>query len=313
LKSKALLHIAVFMDVVAALKISANRAVAGNLQGGITSAQNLPLAAVIAAVIFLAEVLSRKKISNLLVAFFFLTAMIFLACSFYLPPAGEASGEPSVLAYAAVMIQFSSIAVISFTKRPNIGKILAGIVFIAGVFTFAGFIYTFTNGETFRPGMKSDAAVVLGASVWGKYKPSPILRGRLETAINIFNSGQAKKIIVTGGTKRFDTIESEVQAWYLRQRGIPDSSIVAEHNTFCTSEQAEYIKDVLVDSLGMKNIVVVTDNWHLPRVLLMCSWEGVTQAGIYGAASSYRLFAANEFYSRLRESAAIQVFLLFGA
>ncbi len=298
------------MDAAAALKISAGRAAVENLKNGITSQQNIPLLVIVIVIVFLTEFISQRKISRFQVLVFFITAGVLAFCSFYLPPVGESAEEPSVLAYGALMIQFSGSIVIAFSKDPRVGKILLGIIFVVGIFTLAGFVYTYSNGETFQSGLNSDAAVVLGASVWGKHKPSPILRGRLEAAINLFNARQTKKIVVTGGTKRFDTIESEVQAWYLKERGIPDSVIIAEHNTFCTCEQAEYIKRVLIDSLGMKNIVVVTDDWHLPRALLMCRWEG---AGVFGIASGYRMFLSNEIYSRLRESAAIQVFLLFGA
>lgn len=298
------------MDLVASLKISAARVVVENLQNGIISPQNMPLALIVVAIIFLTETLSQEKVSRFIAFIFFFTALILLFCSFYLPPVGESAEEASLLAYAALMTQFASAVVITFSARPKSGKLFLGVVLLVGIFTLSGFIYTFSNGETNYPGLSNDAAVVLGASVWGKHKPSPILRTRLDKAVNIFNSGHAKEIVVTGGTKRFDTIESEVQAWYLRQNGIPDSNIISEHVTFCTSEQVEYIKRVLIDSLGMKNIVIVTDNWHLPRALLMCKWEG---AKVYGTASDYRMLFTNEIYSRVRESAAIQVFLLFGA
>ncbi len=298
------------MDVVATLRIAASRANVENLPNGISSPQNVPLIATVVVAILLIEFFSKNKVSGFHTLLFLITSAMLLLCSFYLPPVGESAEAPSVLAYAALMVQFSSAVVIAFSKQPDIKKVAAGVVLAMAIFTSAGFIYTFSNKDNFPTGSKSDAAVVLGASVWGKHKPSPILRGRLEEAIVIFKSGRATRIVATGGTKRFDTIESEVQAWYLRESGIPDSAIITEHGTFCTCEQADYIKRVLLDSLGMRNIVIVTDAWHLPRALLMCRWEG---AEVYGAASGYRMFYAKEIYSRFRESAAIQVFILFGA
>ncbi len=298
------------MDLVATLKISAARVSVEHLRNGIVSPQNIPLALIVVAIIFLAEIMSQKNMSEPIAFVFLLTGSIFLFCSFYLPPVGESLEETSLLAYGALMAQLASVIVIALSTRPNLAKLFLGLILVVGIFTLSGFIYTFSNGETNSPGSENEAAVVLGASVWGKHKPSPILRARLDKAVNIYNSGRAKKIVVTGGTRRFDTIESEVQAWYLRQNGIPDSNIISEHITFCTSEQAEYIKRFIIDSLGMKNIVIVTDDWHLPRALLMCRWEG---AKVYGTASDYRMLFTSEIYSRIRESAAIQVYLLFGA
>ena len=311
LKSKVLLHIAVLVDVIAVLIIFANRATAEYLPNGIASPQNLPLAVVAIIVIFLAEVSSLKKISNFQLPLFLLCAALLLFCSFYLPPVSESGTEvPAVLAYAALMVQLSTVVVAAFSELPTLGKSFSFFIFLSAACTLVGFIYTFSNDETFQGNSKVDAAVVLGASVWGKHKPSPVLRGRLDEAIEIFKSGRVKKIVVTGGTKRFGTVESEVQAWYLAENGISGSDIIAEHNTFCTSEQAIFVKRVLMDLLDMKKLVIVTDDWHLPRALLMCRWDG---AKVVGTASAYKMLIPNELYSRVRESAAIQVFLLFGA
>ena len=174
------MHVAVFMDVVAALKISANRAVAESLSGGIMSPQNIPLLFIVAAIVFLTEFLPQKKTSNFHFLLFLIASAILLWCSFYLPPAGRSAEEPSVIAYAALMIQFAAAIVIALYRRLDIGKILAGIICVVAIFTAAGFAYTFSNGETYPEALNSDGVVVLGASVWGKHTPSPILRGRLE-------------------------------------------------------------------------------------------------------------------------------------
>ncbi|MGO9481335.1 MAG: YdcF family protein [Candidatus Kryptoniota bacterium] len=311
MKSKVLLHTAVLLDVIAALIIFENRAVDDYLSHGIISAQNLPLAVVVMMVIFLAEVSSLKRISNFQLLLFLLCAALLLFCSFYLPPVSEsATGEPSVLAYGALMAELSIVIMAAFSKSPTFGKTLALFIFSSAVCGLVGFAYTFSNEETFHENSKADAAVVLGASVWGKHKPSPILRGRLDEALDIFKSGRVKKVVVTGGTRRFGTVESEVQAWYLEEQGIPDSDVIAEENTFCTSEQAIYVKEVLMDSLGMKKLVLVSDDWHLPRALLMCRWEG---AEVMGMASGYKMLLPKELYFRARESAAILAFLLFGS
>ncbi|MFZ1080803.1 MAG: YdcF family protein [Candidatus Kryptoniota bacterium] len=311
MKSKVLLHIAVLADVIAALIIFANRAAVEYLPNGMASPQNLPLAVLVLVIIFLAEFSPLRKNSNSQLPLFLVSAALLLICSFYLPPVSEsATGEPSVLAYAALMAQLSIVIVAAFTRPPTFRKTVILFVSLSVVSALVGFIYTFSNGETFPGNSKADAAVVLGASVWGKHKPSPILRGRLDEAIDIFKSGRAKKIVVTGGTKRFGTVESEVQAWYLKENGVPDSDIMAEQNTFCTSEQAIFIERVLMDSLDMKNLVIVTDDWHLPRALLMCRWEG---AKVMGIASDYKMLLPNELYFRARESAAILAFLLFGS
>lgn len=301
---------AVLLDIIAALRIAASRAATERLKSGITSAQNLPLALVILVVILLGEFSSRKIGSTgkfLLAA----SATLFLVCSFYLPPTGQYSSEvPSVLAYMILILQLSITVVAFGWRRLRPDRVLATFLFFFAVLTIAGFLYTFSLERISPVVSRQDAAVVLGASVWGKHRPSPLLQGRLDEAMKIFKSGLTKKMVTTGGTVRFGTVESEVQAWYLQENGIPDSSLIMERETFCTSEQAVFIKSVLMDSLGMKKIVVVSDRWHLPRALLMCRFE---DADVTGAASNYRLPVLSELYFRVRESAALQAYLLFGA
>src|SRR5882762_6280152 len=43
-----------------------------------------------------------------------------------------------------------------------------------------------------------DAAIVLGAAVWGN-EVSPVFRERINHAIDLYRSGKARKIILTGG------------------------------------------------------------------------------------------------------------------
>ena len=308
------MHAAVILDIIAAVVIFANRAAADYLPSGVTSPQNFPLAVMMAIIIFLVEFQFRKKASKFALVAFLISVFLLLLCVPYLPPVSEtATEEPSAFAYALLMAQLSTVIVVSFSRFPTVWKTASFFIFLCAAFTLAGFIYTFSNQATFHKDSKADAAVVLGASVWGRHTPSPILRGRLEKAIEIFKSGDSKKLVATGGTKRFGTVESEVQAWYLRQNGVPDSDIIVEHGTFCTSEQAIFIKRILIDSLNLKNIVIVTDSWHLPRAMLMCHWQDIPRDRISGIASNYKMSSLNEIYFRVRESVAIEAFILFGA
>ncbi len=45
---------------------------------------------------------------------------------------------------------------------------------------------------------QADAAIVLGAAVWGE-EPSPVFRERINHAINLYKNQDVNKIIFTGG------------------------------------------------------------------------------------------------------------------
>lgn len=308
MRPKVLLHAAALLNAVAALKILASRSEVERLDGGMFSPQNLLLALVVFAIILLAETSSRK-FTPFKSFFLFTLGLLFLLSSFYLYPQNNLKDQASVLAYGVVLLEFSTVSVNAFSKHRGLGREVevAFLIFIG--LSAIGFAYTFTDASTYKGATKVDAAVVLGASVWGRYKPSPLLRGRLDAAIRLFRRGLAGKIVVTGGTRRFGTTESEVEASYLRENGVGRSDIISDNRSLSTPEQVDFVKSVLLDSLRMKKIVIVSDGWHLPRVLLMCRWQG---ARVQGMASNYKMLLAGQVYYRLRESAALQVYLFFG-
>ncbi len=308
--SKILIQLALILDMAAAMKICSARVVYEHLLKGFFSSQNIPLELTVIILIIFIEYSLQRKIPVLIIFLLLISSIIFLWSSFYLPPTGDSPIQISVFAYGALMVQLSIALAYTFTKHTGYIKIVLFAVFLTGICTLIGFIYTFKNIKTYRPVIKSDAAVVLGAGIWGKYKPSPVFCGRLNEAADLYKSGNVKKIVVTGGTREFDTFASKAGAWYLKQQGIPDSAIITEHNTFCTCQQAVYIKHVLADSLKFKNIVVVSDKWHLPRALLMCNRGDIK---VFGMASNYKMSTVKTIYYRIRESAAIQVYILFGA
>src|SRR6188474_676549 len=82
----------------------------------------------------------------------------------------------------------------------------------------------------------ADAIVVLGAAQYAG-KPSPVLRARLDHALDLWNRHLASWLILTGGTGAGDTTsEAAVGRNYARRHGVPDSAILEENAGRTTSE-----------------------------------------------------------------------------
>ncbi len=303
------MHATAMLDAAAALKIFSDRASAEHLKGGLVSPQNLPLGLSVLIIVMLIE-LGFRKFGKFRISFLFLLAFLFLLSSLYIYHQGNFRDEAAILGYGALLFQLSTAIVTTSSRRAGAARIFSTTLIVFIALSVIGFLYTFLDTESYNGHSKMDAAVVLGASVWGKDRPSPLLRGRLDRAMKLFKKGLARKIVVTGGTRRFGTVESEVEAAYLRENGISGRDIIKDRSTLSTPDQVDYVKNVLIDSLHLKKIVIVSDNWHLPRVLLMCRWQ---DARVKGMASGYRMFLPSEIYYRMRESAALQVYLMFGA
>ncbi|HEY9166290.1 MAG TPA: YdcF family protein [Candidatus Kryptonia bacterium] len=308
MRSRVLLRLAMLLDVIATVRIFLNRAANEGDQMVFPFAHDLILGCVVLFAVATAEFSTRRNNFQVTAAFG-LSAVVFFASTFPMLSESPLKDPASVAAYVSIVVQLAGVICATLAVRSGLNRIAIIAVFLFAGLTAAGFMYTFSSDGTNNDNRDADAAVVLGASVWGKQTPSPLLKGRLDAALKLYNLGRVSKIVVTGGTKRFGTVESAVEQRYLIENGIPPSSVIAEQSTLSTSDQAKFIKDRVMGSLKMKNVEVVTDSWHLPRILLMCGWENISVTGI---ASNYRMQWPSELYYRVRESAALQVYLLFG-
>jgi uncharacterized SAM-binding protein YcdF (DUF218 family) len=112
----------------------------------------------------------------------------------------------------------------------------------------------------------ADAIVVLGAAQYNG-KPSPVLRGRLDHALALYERKIAPLMVVTGGRQPGDkTTEASASANYLLARGVPDTRIIREVQGRDTYQSLAAAARVLrTRGLG-RRVVLVTDGFHAARV-----------------------------------------------
>ncbi len=142
-------------------------------------------------------------------------------------------------------------------------------VLAAGLFAWR--IYSFGNTSS---NARADAAVVLGAAVWTD-NVSPVFRERINHAINLYRSGQVRKVIFTGGQGNpGEPTESAAARDYALQSGIPASDILIEEKSHTTYENILYAKQ-LADTHGIKRVLLVSDPLHMKRAMAMASDVGL--------------------------------------
>ncbi len=150
--------------------------------------------------------------------------------------------------------------------------------------------------------------IVLGAAVWKKTHASPILKGRLATAVHLFKRKKLKYIQVTGGKARGEISEALAAKIYLLKRGIPQKAILLESGTHSTSEQIKFIKNKLAGKYSELKLLIISDSFHLARVFEMAKFFGIKLNGI---SSEYKLNWQELFYYSLRDAIGITIFWLF--
>ena len=144
----------------------------------------------------------------------------------------------------------------------------------------------------------ADAAVVLGAAVY-RDRPSPVFRERINHAIYLYETGQVKVLIFTGGVGNFDNIsESEAARQYAIEMGVPDEDIFIEttsHNTYGNLENAKAI----LESQGYRTMLVVSDPLHMRRAMAYAVDLGLNAASSPTTTTRYVSFAPRmEFLMR---------------
>ncbi len=137
-----------------------------------------------------------------------------------------------------------------------------------------------------------DCVLVLGCKVNGD-RPSDMLEDRLLCGINVYNSGAAPKMLVSGdhGTVGYD--EANVMKQYAMDKGVPSDDVFMDHAGFSTYESVYRAKEVF----GVKKMIIVTQSYHLYRAVYIARQLGIEA---YGVPSDYDWYVA-EFQRNVRE------------
>ena len=120
----------------------------------------------------------------------------------------------------------------------------------------------------------ADAIVVFGAAEYSG-RPSPVLRARLDHALDVFHRGMAPVVITTGGAAADPTFsEGGVGRDYLMRHGIPERSLIAETQGRDTSESAVRV-GVIMRANGLHSCIAVSDAYHVFRIRKLLEHEGI--------------------------------------
>ncbi len=122
----------------------------------------------------------------------------------------------------------------------------------------------------------SNTVVVLGASVHSDGKLSPILRDRVDTALDVYRAGKAKQFLLSGDNRRNDYNEVSAMKNYLLERDVPENLIFTDPaglDTYDSMYRSDYIYKI-------PNAIVVTQKFHLPRTLFIAESLDLNYIGL---------------------------------
>jgi len=139
------------------------------------------------------------------------------------------------------------------------------------------------------------AAIVFGAGLRRDGSPTTVLRDRVETAAELYFKGKVEKLLLSGDNRFVEYNEPEAMRQLALSLGIPDRDIVLDYagrRTYDTCYRAKAI-------FGLDRAILVTQGFHLPRALFLCSSLGIRAVGV--EADNFYYFKRSRLIWNARE------------
>ncbi|WP_420627177.1 YdcF family protein [Candidatus Leptofilum sp.] len=154
----------------------------------------------------------------------------------------------------------------------------------------------------------ADAAIVLGAAVWGE-RPSPIFRERINHAVQLYQNGTVEKLIFTGGVGNRDELaEAEVGRNVAIAQGVNPDDILVETTSTSTFENLQS-GQLVAQQNGLETFLIVSTPNHMRRALAVAN--DLQMAAYSSPTRSIRWISpATRTFSYVREVVAFSVYLL---
>lgn len=153
---------------------------------------------------------------------------------------------------------------------------LIAVAFLGYLFAIAYQIYVQSSLDESRP---ADVIIIMGAAEY-RGKPSPILRARIDHALDLYRRKLSPRILTTGGAGGDPVYtEGEVARNYLVRQGVPSESILVESEGESTMHSTAIAAEMM-RRMNLKSCIVVSDGYHIFRVKKMLEFRGLD---VYGS------------------------------
>ncbi len=172
---------------------------------------------------------------------------------------------------------------------------------VLGISRLAAILMTGGQITTSEAAPKARVAIVFGAGLTRDGGPSLVLRDRVAAAAQLYFDGKVERLLMSGDNRFVYYNEPEAMRQYAIGLGVPEEAIVLDYagrRTYDTCYRAGYI-------FGVTEAILVTQNFHLPRALILCNAMGLKATGVASDISDYT--RSTELVWQIRELPATMV------
>jgi SanA protein len=141
--------------------------------------------------------------------------------------------------------------------------------------------------------------IVLGARVSQEGVPRAALEDRLACALDLYRSGRARDVLVSGDHGRAGYDEVNAMRRWLVARGVPSDHVYMDHAGFRTLDTMARARAVF----RVGEAAVCTQRFHLARSLWLARAQSIDAVGVVADRRVYparRFDAAREWMARVR-------------
>jgi len=165
-------------------------------------------------------------------------------------------------------------------RWPRLSKLVLGGA-VALVLVIAGAnLYVLWSGDGSTSEVadvpKAEVAIVPGALVEPDGDMSVMLAARVEQASRLWHAGKVEKILVSGDHGAWKYDEPDTMRKALVRDGVAPEDVFEDHagfDTWATMVRARQI-------FGVRDAVVVTQGFHMPRALYLADAAGIDATGL---------------------------------
>lgn len=128
-----------------------------------------------------------------------------------------------------------------------------------------------------------DCIIVLGCQVKDDGSLSHMLRDRLIRALEVYETGAAPKLLMSGDHGREDYDEVGAMKNYAIENGVPSEDVFMDHAGFSTYESVYRAKEIF----QADKVIIVTQEYHLYRALYIAEQFGIEAYGVPSDLNTY--------------------------
>ncbi len=140
---------------------------------------------------------------------------------------------------------------------------------------------------------QKQVGLILGARVYRSGSLSPILKDRVDTAIELYKLNKIERILVSGdnGQENYDEVNAIKD--YLLSQGVLPEAIFLDHAGFDTYDSMVRAKQIF----EVESAYIISQAFHLPRAVYLARAQDIDAHGVIADKQKYR----GEQYNQLRE------------